>query len=66
MVISSCSYWQLDGPTTLFELKLWVYRIFKEVDYWTKTAITTLQALPSVIAKERVMTTRVRSTRSTR
>ncbi|XP_044046978.1 ciliary neurotrophic factor [Siniperca chuatsi] len=57
---------ELDGPTTLFELKLWVYRIFKEVDYWTKTAITTLQALPSVIAKERGRTTRVRSTRSTR
>ncbi|KAM9363707.1 ciliary neurotrophic factor [Symphorus nematophorus] len=57
---------ELDGPTTLFELKLWVYRIYKEVDYWTKTAITTLQALPSVIAKERVRTTRVRTTRSTR
>lgn len=57
---------ELDGPTTLFELKLWVYRIFKEVDYWTKTAITTLQALPTVIAKERARTTRVRSTRSAR
>ncbi|XP_029286654.1 ciliary neurotrophic factor isoform X2 [Cottoperca gobio] len=55
---------ELDGPTTLFELKLWVYRIFKEVDYWTKTAITILQALPSVIDKERVRSTR--STRSTR
>lgn len=60
-------YWQLDGPTILFELKLWVYRIFKEVDYWTKTAITTLQSLPMVIAKERAVTTRrARSTRSTR
>ncbi|XP_076585419.1 ciliary neurotrophic factor [Chaetodon auriga] len=57
---------ELDGPTVLFELKVWVYRIFKEVDYWTKTAITTLQALPSVTAKERVRTTRVRSTRSAR
>ncbi|XP_034067442.1 ciliary neurotrophic factor [Gymnodraco acuticeps] len=57
---------ELDGPTALFELKLWVYRIFKEVDYWTKTAITTLEALPSVIAKERVRTSRVRTTRSTR
>ncbi|XP_041789426.1 ciliary neurotrophic factor [Chelmon rostratus] len=57
---------ELDGPTVLFELKLWVYRIFKEVDYWTKMAITTLQALPSVIAKERARTTRVRSTRSAR
>ncbi|XP_031141759.1 ciliary neurotrophic factor [Sander lucioperca] len=57
---------ELDGPTILFELKLWVYRIFEEVDYWTKMAITTLQALPSVIAKERVRTTRVRSTRSAR
>uniref|UniRef100_UPI0037E930D9 ciliary neurotrophic factor n=1 Tax=Semicossyphus pulcher TaxID=241346 RepID=UPI0037E930D9 len=57
---------ELDGPTVLFELKLWVYRIFKEVDYWTKTAITTLQALPSVMAKERARTRRVRSTRSAR
>lgn len=62
----SHSYWQIDGPTVLFELKLWVYRIYKEVDYWTKTAITTLQALPSVLAKERVMATRVRITRSAR
>ncbi|XP_068583375.1 ciliary neurotrophic factor-like isoform X1 [Cebidichthys violaceus] len=55
------------GSTGLFELKRWVYRIFKEVDYWTKTAITTLQALPSVIvAKERARTTRVRSMRSAR
>ncbi|GAA6214716.1 uncharacterized protein LOC108896549 [Lates japonicus] len=58
---------ELDGPTILFELKLWVYRIFKEVDYWTKTAITTLQGLPTVIAKERAGTTRrARSTRSAR
>lgn len=40
------------GSTGLFELKLWVYRIFKEVDYWAKTAITTLQALPPTITKE--------------
>lgn len=57
---------ELDGPTVLFELKVWVYRIFREVDYWTKTAITTLQALPSVTDKERVRTARVRSTRSSR
>ncbi|XP_073334465.1 ciliary neurotrophic factor [Pagrus major] len=57
---------EIDGPTVLFELKLWVYRIYKEVDYWTKTAITTLQALPSVLAKERVMAPRLRSTRSAR
>ncbi|XP_035493941.1 ciliary neurotrophic factor [Scophthalmus maximus] len=57
---------ELDGPTNLFELKLWVYRIFKEVDYWTKTTITTLQGLPSLTAKERVRTTRVRSMRSAR
>ncbi|CAK6978472.1 ciliary neurotrophic factor [Scomber scombrus] len=60
----------LDGleidTSTVFELKLWVYRIFTEVDYWTKMTITTLQALPSVIAKDRARTTRVRSTRSAR
>ncbi|XP_054460272.1 uncharacterized protein LOC129095738 [Anoplopoma fimbria] len=57
---------ELDGSTGLFELKLWVYRIFKEVEYWTKTAITTLQALPSVITKERARTARVRRMRSAR
>lgn len=55
---------ELDGPTILFELKVWVYRIFKEVDYWTKMTITTLKGLPSVIVKESVRTTRAR--RSTR
>ncbi|KAM6941541.1 uncharacterized protein PEZ65_003540 [Lycodopsis pacificus] len=54
------------GSTGLFALKRWVYRVFKEVDYWTKMAITTLQALPSVIVKERARTTRVRSVRSAR
>lgn len=58
---------QLNNPTAVFELKLWVYRIFIEVDYWTKTAVSVLQALPSATSsKERVMTTRVRSLRSTR
>ncbi|XP_074551003.1 ciliary neurotrophic factor isoform X1 [Halichoeres trimaculatus] len=57
---------ELDGPTVLFELKIWVYRIFKEVDYWTKTTITTLQALPSVTSKEHARSRRVRSTRRMR
>ncbi|XP_077461433.1 ciliary neurotrophic factor [Stigmatopora argus] len=45
---------------TVFEMKLWVFRVFIEVDYWAKTAETVLQALP----KERVKPTRLRSTRS--
>lgn len=58
---------QLNSPTALFELKLWVYRIFREVDYWTRTAVSVLQALPSATAaKERVMTARLRSARSAR
>lgn len=57
---------EIDGPTVLFEVKLWIYRIFKEVDYWTKTAVTTLQALPSVTARERGRTSGVRRRRSTR
>ncbi|XP_026216173.1 ciliary neurotrophic factor [Anabas testudineus] len=57
---------ELEGPTVLFEIKLWVYRIFKEVEYWSKTAITTLQDLPTVKAKGRANTARVRSTRSAR
>lgn len=57
---------QLDSPAAVFELKLWVYRIYIEVDYWTRMAVSVLQALPSATAKERVMTARVRSLRSTR
>lgn len=57
---------EVNSPTALFELKVWVYRIFREVDYWTRTAVSVLQALPSASTKERVMTTRVRSVRSTR
>lgn len=66
LVISPPSYLQLNVPSVLFELKRWVYQIFKEVDYWAKTAITTLQDLPVVKAKERARTTRPRSTRSAR
>ncbi|XP_057699635.1 ciliary neurotrophic factor [Corythoichthys intestinalis] len=47
---------------TVFEMKLWVFRVFTEVDYWAKTAVTVLQALP----KERVRISRLRSTRSSR
>ncbi|XP_056135945.1 ciliary neurotrophic factor [Lampris incognitus] len=43
---------EIDRSTSLFELKLWIYRVFKEVDYWSQTAITMLQALPAVTAKE--------------
>ncbi|XP_008315164.1 uncharacterized protein LOC103383696 [Cynoglossus semilaevis] len=57
---------KLDGPTALFELKLWIYRIFEELDYWTKMVISTLQGLSSVLAKERARTTRMRSTRNAR
>ncbi|KAE8300163.1 hypothetical protein D5F01_LYC00299 [Larimichthys crocea] len=57
---------ELDGPTSVFEMKVWVYRIFKEVDDWTKMAITTLQAMPTVITKERARTVRARATRSAR
>ncbi|XP_069553658.1 ciliary neurotrophic factor [Brachyistius frenatus] len=58
---------ELDGPSIVFELKLWVYRIFKEVDHWTKTTITTLQDTPLVITKGPARTAMsVRSTRSTR
>lgn len=55
---------EVNGPTIVFELKLWVYRIFKEVDYWAKMTITTLKGLPSVIVMEPARTTRAR--RSTR
>ncbi|XP_034451743.1 ciliary neurotrophic factor [Hippoglossus hippoglossus] len=57
---------ELEGPSILFELKLWIYRIYKEVEHWTKTAITTLQGLPSVTDKERARGARLRSMRSAR
>uniref|UniRef100_A0A669BYL5 Ciliary neurotrophic factor n=1 Tax=Oreochromis niloticus TaxID=8128 RepID=A0A669BYL5_ORENI len=56
----------LNVPTNLFDLKLWVYRVYKEVNYWSKTATNTLKDLPSVIVKERARTTRARNRRSTR
>ncbi|XP_034045144.1 ciliary neurotrophic factor [Thalassophryne amazonica] len=55
---------EVNATTNVFDLKIWIYRIFKELDHWTKTAITVLQALSSVTPKERAR--RVRSTRSTR
>ncbi|XP_068607134.1 ciliary neurotrophic factor [Brachionichthys hirsutus] len=50
---------ELNGPTTLFELKLWVYRVLQEIEYWTKTAITALRELPSIIANDQARSTRV-------
>ncbi|KAM3624428.1 uncharacterized protein V6R79_023308 [Siganus canaliculatus] len=65
-VVPSMDGLELVGPTTVFEIKVWVYRIFKEVEYWTKTTITTLQVMPSEMNKDRVRATRVRSMRSVR
>ncbi|CAL8328426.1 unnamed protein product [Merluccius merluccius] len=36
-----------DGSAVLFEVKMWIYRIFLELDYWSRTAVSTLQALPT-------------------
>uniref|UniRef100_A0A3P9MQK6 Ciliary neurotrophic factor n=1 Tax=Oryzias latipes TaxID=8090 RepID=A0A3P9MQK6_ORYLA len=57
---------ELDGPTTLFQLKLWLLQVFSEVHHWSKAAVTTLQELLTNAADERSSTTRVRSTRSAR
>ncbi|XP_055079914.1 uncharacterized protein LOC117378304 isoform X3 [Periophthalmus magnuspinnatus] len=54
---------EVQCPSILFELKLWVYRVFKEIDYWAKMSISTMQALnrePTVVRRVR------RSTRSRR
>lgn len=51
-----------DDPTTLFELKLWVYQIFMEVKHWSEMAVAVLQELQSNAAKEPSK----RSTRITR
>ncbi|XP_068178104.1 uncharacterized protein [Antennarius striatus] len=55
---------ELNGPTTLFELKLWVYRILQEIEYWTKMAVTTFRELSPLIAKDQARTTRVKGLRS--
>ncbi|TWW59331.1 ciliary neurotrophic factor [Takifugu flavidus] len=52
---------ELVVPTAVFELKLWLYRVFQEVDYWIKMTITTLKALPPDLFKDNV-----RSRRSSR
>ncbi|KAM9769927.1 ciliary neurotrophic factor isoform 1-T2 [Menidia menidia] len=57
---------ELDGPTVVFELKVWVYRIFEEVDHWTEAAIGILQELLSGVSKERTRSARIRSLRSSR
>lgn len=54
---------EVDCPTSLFELKLWVYRVFKEVDYWARL---TFQALSAEKSKEPVRAMRARSKRSAR
>ncbi|CAN9510399.1 unnamed protein product [Ophioblennius macclurei] len=43
---------EVNSPTILFELKIWVYHIFRELDYWTKMTVTTLKNLPTVIIAE--------------
>lgn len=53
---------EVECPTVLFELKLWVYRVYKELDYWAKMAISILQALHKEPAGGR----RLRTTRSRR
>ncbi|KAF6733483.1 hypothetical protein FQA47_020573 [Oryzias melastigma] len=57
---------ELDGPTTLFQLKLWLLQVFREVHHWSKAAANTFQELLGKAAEERSSTTRVRSTRSAR
>lgn len=57
---------EVNVPTGLLDLKLWVYWVYKEVNYWSKTAANTLKDLPSVIIKEGARTTRARNRRSTR
>lgn len=53
---------EVECPTVLFDLKLWVYRIYKELDYWAKMAISTFKALhkPPVQGRSRNWTTRRR------
>ncbi|KAG7274516.1 hypothetical protein CRUP_025709 [Coryphaenoides rupestris] len=36
-----------DKAAVLFDVKMWIYRIFLELDYWSLTAVGTLQALPA-------------------
>uniref|UniRef100_A0A8C5NHV0 Ciliary neurotrophic factor n=1 Tax=Gouania willdenowi TaxID=441366 RepID=A0A8C5NHV0_GOUWI len=56
---------QLESQNSVFDLKTWVYQVYKEVDYWTKIAISTVQGLPTIITKEMARTTSSRNIRST-
>ncbi|XP_037530258.1 ciliary neurotrophic factor [Nematolebias whitei] len=58
---------EVERLSNLFELKLWIYRIYREVEHWTRTAVATLKELSSDTPKERKrITPATRSTRSTR
>ncbi|XP_061772559.1 ciliary neurotrophic factor [Nerophis ophidion] len=48
---------------SLFELKLLVLRIFKEVDYWAKTAVAILQTMSKEQARNPRLRRSIRSTR---
>ncbi|XP_038131582.1 ciliary neurotrophic factor [Cyprinodon tularosa] len=61
IVTTSLDASQLDGPTALFELKLWVYGIFMEVEHWSNTAIQIFQDLQPDATK--VPSKRTRSSR---
>lgn len=61
-LITSSAGSEVECPTALFQFKLWVYRVYKEIDYWAKLAISTLQALH----KEPTGGLRFRTTRSRR
>ncbi|XP_062334570.1 ciliary neurotrophic factor isoform X1 [Osmerus eperlanus] len=43
---------QIDGPTSggAFELKLWIYRIFSEVEHWSRMTTATLRSIPLVMS----------------
>ncbi|XP_056441993.1 ciliary neurotrophic factor [Gadus chalcogrammus] len=51
-----------DGSTVLFEVKMWIYRIYRELEYWSKATITLLQA-PAGPASVRMSTRRRRNMR---
>uniref|UniRef100_A0A1A8D3A4 Uncharacterized protein n=1 Tax=Nothobranchius kadleci TaxID=1051664 RepID=A0A1A8D3A4_NOTKA len=44
---------ELNGPNVLFKLKLWVYRIYRDVEHWSKVAVTLLNELSSENPNER-------------
>ncbi|XP_046900477.1 ciliary neurotrophic factor isoform X4 [Hypomesus transpacificus] len=51
-ITSNTEIIEIDGPASggTFELKLWIYRIFSEVEHWSRMTTATLRTIPLVMS----------------